>query len=150
MFCKRLVCLPLCLFLLAGAARADEPRHERLHTALYELRAARQEIKDTKMDFGGHRAKALRAVDDAITSLKTILRVKSDDAIRRVDRKREFYRRFKDFPRLRQAVRDLRDARKELKESKTDFGGLKKRALGDIDRAVEQIDLALSKVRPGR
>jgi hypothetical protein len=45
---------------------------------------------------------------------------------------------------------ELRDARDDIKKARTDFGGMKKRALEDIDRAIDQIELALRKMRPRR
>jgi hypothetical protein len=135
------------LALAPGLAGAQEKmEHKRLHAALFELREARREVNDAKHDFGGHREKALLAIDGAIDSIKKLLRIKGDD-VRGLDRSREFYKGFKDNPRLRQALIDLREARKELSEAKGDFGGLKKRAFRDIDFAIDQIQVLLNNAR---
>jgi hypothetical protein len=130
---------------LGGSAAVAQPppRHPKLHAALYELQAARKELKDSRDNFAGHRAKAILATDEAIITLKLMLVVKAD--FRLADRNADFYKRHKDNPRLRQALEDLREARVELLES-NDFGILKKRGLRDIDRAIEQIELVLMHV----
>jgi hypothetical protein len=52
----------------AGAQTAQHPSH--LHAALHELKQARHELKEAKHDYGGHREKALEAVDHAIHQLE--------------------------------------------------------------------------------
>ena len=53
----------------AKSAAAQEHPHHHLHHALWELRDARKELKEAKHDFGGHREKAIVAIDDAIKNL---------------------------------------------------------------------------------
>jgi hypothetical protein len=120
-------------------------RHPKMHAALYELQAARKELKDSRDNFAGHRAKAILATDEAIVTLKLMLLVKGD--LHFAERNADFYKRHKDNPRLRQALEDLRGAHEELRES-NEFGFLKKRGLRDIDRAITQIDLVLKHVAP--
>jgi hypothetical protein len=48
---------------------ALEP-HPHIHAAINELMAARKELQTAAHDFGGHRADAVRAVDNAITQLR--------------------------------------------------------------------------------
>jgi hypothetical protein len=127
-----------------GINTAQPPlHHPKLHIALYELQAAHKELKDSRDRFGGHRARALLAMDEAIVTLKLMLAVRGDFHL--ADRNADFYKRHKDNPRLRQALEDLRGAREELWES-TDFGILKKRGLRDIDRATDQITVVLRHV----
>jgi hypothetical protein len=127
-----------------ATATAQQPlRYPKMHAALYELQAAHKELKDSRDSFGGHRARAILATNEAIVTLKLMLLVRGD--FRLADRDADFYRRHKDNPRLRQALEDLRAAHEELRES-NEFGILKKRGLRDIDRAVEQIDLVLKHV----
>ena len=132
----------LVLVALAGLAldtadarqRADHPR---LRAALHELREARTELKSATDNWPvGYRDRALRSINDAIESVRTILAVKSLDDFRGVDRNADYYKRFKDHPRLRAALTDLRQAREELRAAKADFGGKKERALDDIDVAI--------------
>ena len=48
---------------------ALEP-HPHIRAALTELAATREELKTAAHDFGGHRAAALKAVNNAITQLQ--------------------------------------------------------------------------------
>jgi hypothetical protein len=45
-------------------------RHPHIRAAIRELRDARKEIDEGAKIFGGHRVKALKAVDDAIEQLQ--------------------------------------------------------------------------------
>jgi hypothetical protein len=54
-----------------GAPQHHHPSH--MHAALHELKEARHELKEAKHDFGGHREKALKAVDHAIHQLDLAL-----------------------------------------------------------------------------
>jgi len=123
---------------------AAEPplRHQHVRAALHELREARNELRNARGDFGGHRDKALRAIDDAEGSLKAMMRAWGED-FRGIDRNPDFYRRHRDFPRLRQTVEDLRSARDELRSARGDNDDLRFRAVRDVDYAVEQIGLVL-------
>ena len=57
-----------------GAARASAEEHPRMHVALFELRQARTELKEAKHDFGGHRVKAVKHIDQAIAELQLALK----------------------------------------------------------------------------
>jgi hypothetical protein len=55
------------------AAPAAEP-HLEIRDAIASLRNARMHLQHAAHDFGGHRADALRATDDAIRQLEICLR----------------------------------------------------------------------------
>jgi hypothetical protein len=136
----------LTLIILAGPAFAQGPRRDdradypRLRAALHEMREARRELMESRDAWPpGHRERASRALDDGIDSIKTILSVNDVDNFRGVDRNPDFYKRFKDYPRLRAALADLRDARDELRSATADFRGMKERALDDIEVAIGEI-----------
>jgi hypothetical protein len=52
---------------LVGHARADQPH---MQAALEHLRAAKRELEIAEADKGGHRARAIRLVDDAIVQVE--------------------------------------------------------------------------------
>lgn len=143
---RKLLCVvpPFAFFALAALAPAsataqERDRHPRLHAALTELREARKELVAATDNWPpGNKERALAAIDDAIKSVKTILSVKGDD-FRGLDRGADYYKRFKDHPRLRSALQDLRDARDELRAAKADFGNMKERTLDDIEIAIGHI-----------
>jgi hypothetical protein len=56
----------------APAAAAAEPHHH-IHEAIDALRAARNDLNAASHDFGGHRADAVRAIDESIHQLQICL-----------------------------------------------------------------------------
>jgi len=66
-----LVALALVASFAAGRAVADQPRME---AALDHLQAARRELVQATSDKGGHRAKALALVDEAIEQVRRGMR----------------------------------------------------------------------------
>lgn len=56
----------------AAPVQAAE-RHPHIRAAIRELKDARTELKEGEKIFGGHREKALEAVDHAITQLEKAL-----------------------------------------------------------------------------
>jgi hypothetical protein len=61
----------LSLGVAIGAASADQPR---MHEALDALRSARASLVDATADKGGHRVKALRYIDAAISEVQEGIR----------------------------------------------------------------------------
>jgi hypothetical protein len=65
---------------LPAPAAAPEPAkavpadHPEIHDALNSLRHAREHLEHAAHDFGGHRAEALRATDEAIRQLEICLK----------------------------------------------------------------------------
>lgn len=125
-----------------------KPDHPRLRAALHEMREARAALKDARDTWPpGYKERALAAIDDAMKSVQTILAVKDVNTFVGVDRNPDFYKKYKDHPRLRAAIDDLRDARDELRNAKADFGDLKERALEDIDVAIGDIQTLIRNKR---
>ena len=57
-----------------NATPAAVPDHPEIHDALNSLRHAREHLEHSAHDFGGHRAEALRATDEAIHQLEICLK----------------------------------------------------------------------------
>lgn len=135
--------LGVALFTLADPSVAPaQPKqkvdHPRLRAALHELREAREYLKTAK-DFTwppGHKERAQTAIDAAIQAIRDILAVKDVDTFVGVDRNPDYYKKYKDRPRLRAALEDVRDARDELKNAKADFGDKREEALDFLDMAA--------------
>jgi len=51
----------------------DNEHHPHIRGAIHELEEARKELQTAAHDFGGHRADALRSVDEAIHQLQLAL-----------------------------------------------------------------------------
>jgi hypothetical protein len=132
-----------CAFAQAGEVKLHP--HHHLHHALWELRDARKELLETKHNFGGHREKAILAIDDAIKQLDHILKNTGDD-VKGVPTRgdlREEYRKYKHHPHTHHAIHELRHAHRQIKESRHDYGGHREAALRDIHVAITQLELTL-------
>jgi len=140
---RRLLYLAPAVLALSGFAAGGQERkvdHPQLRAALHEMREAKAALSSAKDAWPpGNKERALASIDDATKSVQTILAVKDVNTFVGVDRNDDYYKKYKDHPRLRAALDDLRDAREELRASKADFRGLKERALEDIDVAIGDV-----------
>jgi hypothetical protein len=129
--------------LLAPSTRAAEgPRHPHMHHALYELAETRKELKEAAHDFGGHREKALKAVDEAVTQMEKALEAAGDKYVPKAPDK-DVYKKYEFHPHLHHAIHELDEAHKELKEAAHDFGGHREKAIEKVDHAKKQLEVAL-------
>jgi hypothetical protein len=74
---KRLVLLAIPAALILGlvtlflpTADAQGKKRWHMHIAVEELREARRELKEAPHNFGGHREKAILAIDEAIIQIE--------------------------------------------------------------------------------
>jgi len=137
--------LSVSLAAVATAAAQEKAKYPQLQAALSELSDAKAELEASKLDYGGKKEKALKAIHEAQTSLKLLLAVKGD--VKGGGRARDYYKAYKDHPHARAALADLRQARRELQEAKTDFQGNRKEALKKVDHAIEQLQELLKDVK---
>jgi hypothetical protein len=142
------------LVLLAGVvltalprARAEERGKVRhVLAALHEMREARGELKGAEHDFGGHREKAIRALDAAIEQTERMLKaVDVDPKVEGPDR--EIYKKYTNHPHLRHSLVELKEARTEIKEAGHDFKGHREKALKDLDFAIEQVEQCVKHIK---
>lgn len=139
-------CLIVAVFLALTSAMNAQPanlKFPKLHQALHELREARKELKDAPHEFGGHRAKALRGVEDAIKQIEAALIAADDNVKSASNRKPESKKKYQHNPGMHYALDALKDAREELKNAKHAFNGRRVDALRDVNFAMVQIELAL-------
>jgi L-lactate utilization protein LutB len=125
-----------------GASRAAAEEHPRLHAALYEMRQARTELKDARHDFGGHRAKALEALDEAISQIEKALKAVGDDG-KGKDPGKDAYKGYANCPHIRHAVVEAKEAKAELKAAAHDYKGHREKAVEALDAVVDQLGKAL-------
>jgi hypothetical protein len=52
---------------------AHHEHHPELHKAMRKLKAAKEDLQKAEHDYGGHRVKAIEAIDHAIQELKEAL-----------------------------------------------------------------------------
>ena len=144
----RLLCRVAPLFAVVAFFAAAPPRasaqekvdHPHLRAALQELREARAELEAARDNWPpGYKDRAMASLEGAMHSIQKILAVKDVNKFRGVERGDDYYKRYKDHPRLRAALGDLREARDELRTAKADFGDLKEKAIDDIDVAIGDV-----------
>jgi hypothetical protein len=58
----------------ARAADEKKEKHPHIHAAIKELKEARKDLTGADHDFGGHRVKAIEAIDHAIEQLEKALK----------------------------------------------------------------------------
>jgi L-lactate utilization protein LutB len=129
-----------------GAPRASAEEHARLHAALYEMRHARTELKDAKHDFGGHREKAVEALDEAISQIDRALKSVGDN-IKGSDPGKNTYKAYPNHPHIRHALHEAREARAELTSAAHDYKGHREKAVEALDRVIDQLEKALKFAR---
>jgi hypothetical protein len=139
-------CFVAALCLTPTTVVAEGPKHPYMHHALYELAETRKELKEASHDFGGHREKALKAVDEAIIQMEKALEGAGDKYVARAPEK-EVYKKYEFHPHLHHALHELGEARHELKEAKHDFGGHREKTIEKVDHAIKQLELALKFAR---
>jgi len=64
----------LMMVIMLSPALSARERHPQIRAALTALRDARSHLQETAHDFGGHKAEAIRATDEAIHQLEICLR----------------------------------------------------------------------------
>jgi hypothetical protein len=141
-------CAGLLALLMAGPVAAQvvvkkKIEHPRLHHALFELREARRELETAKHDFGGHRVKAIKAVNAAITQIELCLNAVGEGTTG-LPYEVEIYRKYRTFPHIRHAIQEMREARLALEKAPAIFHGHKKEAIRAINVAINQLELAIA------
>jgi hypothetical protein len=130
------------VFAISVPSKANAEEHKTLYRAHYELEEAKSDLKTASHDFGGHRVKALEAVDAAISQIDVCLKAVGDK-VGAYKPEMTIYKGYKNCPHIRHAIVELRASRTEMKEAKHDFGGHREKAIKDIDYAIEQLEKAI-------
>jgi len=139
--------LGLTVLVLASPRPAfGQVRHERLHIALHEMREARGELRTAAHNFGGHREKALEAVNASIRQIEEALRAVGDN-VKGIAPAGEVYKRYKHHPHIHYAIEATREARAFMLAAKHDFKGHREAAIRDMDVALDQLQLCLKFAR---
>jgi hypothetical protein len=116
------------------------PDQPHMQEAREHLSQAKAELDSAEHNKGGHRDKAIRYVNSALTE---------------VDRGIEFDRRHNhavvsdtfaspaaipDQPHMRAALDHLREAKRSLEAANDNKGGHRLKALGDVDKAIDEVN----------
>ncbi len=128
---------------VAAPTKASAEPHPAMYRALYELREARVDLKEASHNFGGHREKALLAVDAAINQIETCLKAVGDEVKPFKGHPAEVYKKYDNHPHIHHAVVELKASRAELHEASHNYGGHKEKAIKDVDYAIEELEHCL-------
>src|SRR5262249_23646748 len=93
-------------------------------------------------NFGGHREKALEALDAAIVQTEKALEA-AGDPFKGYTPARGIYDKYKNHPHLRGSLVALREAHAEMKNASHNFGGHREKALLALDAAINQVEKCL-------
>jgi hypothetical protein len=127
-------------------SRASAEEHPRLHSALFEMRHARTDLKEAKHDFGGHRARAVAALDEAIIQVDKALKAVGDN-IRGKPAGKDAYKGYANHPHIRHALGEAREARAELRAAAHDYKGHREKAVQALNEVIDQLEKALRFVK---
>ena len=125
----------LCTF--AAVAFADQPR---MAAARGELQQAKMQLQAAMANKGGHRVKAIEYINAAISEINQGIdfdrrhnhaRAKLDEVFTLVSSP--------DQPHMQQALDHLRQAKGNLEAATTDKGGHRRKAIGYVNDAIDQV-----------
>jgi hypothetical protein len=138
------LCLAVALVSLsAGDAQAGgATKHPRLHIALYELRKARVQLEEAGKKFGGHKAKALKAINAAVAEIEAGLTAIGENT-KGIAPPEGSYKGYRNYPHIRHAIAALVEAREVLQKATHNFGGHRESAIRDIDVALVELRAAI-------
>ena len=133
---RRVLGIVVFLFALSATALADQPN---MRAARAELQQARAQLQAAVSNKGGHRVKAIEHVNNAIALVNQGIAY---------DRRRNHAQSalgevFKtaaapDQPHMQAALDLLRQARTDLERATSDKGGYRKRAIDEVNKAIDE------------
>jgi hypothetical protein len=127
-----------------GSGKGDPNKPQpHIRYAIFELQEARTELSDAGHNFGGHRAKALDKTDVAIKQLNKAVEFCGDQRPFKGDPNVAPGEKYKTYPHMNHALKELKDAVAEMRDAKHDYGGHRTAALDATLAAIAEIELAL-------
>ena len=124
----RFLWVVLLLSMMVTIARADQPRMTSARTHLQQARAQLQVAVRNK---GGHRAKAIALINNAIAEINA--------GIRYDRRHNHAHSAAPDQPHMQRALDQLREAKDDLQAATNDKGGHRVKALGYVNEAIDEV-----------
>lgn len=120
------VLLLLCVMVMV--ARADQPR---MNSARTHLQQARAELQVALRNKGGHRARAIAHINNAIAEINAGVRF---------DRRHNHAPSVSpDQPHMQRALDHLREAKDDLQAASNDKGGHRVKALAYVNDAIDEV-----------
>jgi hypothetical protein len=126
-----------------GLVLASPPDQPRMNAARADLQKARAQLVAAEHNKGGHRAKALSLVNQAIVAVQRGIQFDRMNNHAQLATNVERSSVPFDQPHMRQALEHLKDARNNLEAATADKGGYRVRAIQLINEAIEQVNLGI-------
>jgi hypothetical protein len=138
---KSLVILLATLLGAAALVQANVPDQPYMEAARADLQKAKAELLVAEHNKGGHRAKAVGLVNQAIAEVN-----RGIDYARRHNHAEagNSFAVAPDQPHMQAALDNLKNARNNLGQATADKGGHRANALQLIDRAIDQVNLGIA------
>ncbi len=121
---------------------ADQPR---MTAARANLIQARNQLQAAVRNKGGHRANAVGLINSAIAEINTGIRFdrRRNNHAQASLREDFAFLSSPDQPLMQRALDNLRSAKSNLEAATNDKGGHRVRALGFVNRAIEEVKLGI-------
>jgi len=118
------------IVLCAATAAFANPDQPRMQQAREDLVAAKASLQRAEHNKGGHRAKAIGYVNEAINQVNAGIRF---------DRRHNHASSGFDQPNMRAALDHLNDAKRNLEAATADKGGHREKAINAVENAISEV-----------
>jgi len=127
----------LAIALCAATAALAKPDQPRMQQARENLIAAKASLQRAEHNKGGHRAKAIGYVNEAIGQVNAGIQF---------DRRNNHANAWSGFdqPNMRAALEHLNDAKRNLEAATADKGGHRVKALNAVDNAISEVKAGIA------
>src|SRR6185503_7883239 len=132
---KRVLGIVVAVCALATIALADQPNMQAARTNLQQARAQLQRATTNK---GGHRVKAIEHVNNAIGLVNQGIAFDRRHNHAQAGQGAVFNTTMPDQPHMQAALDNLRQAKSDLERATTDKGGYRKRAIDEVNNAIDE------------
>ena len=139
---KKSISLALFLFLSTGLLLANQVDQPHMEAARANLQKAKAQLQVAAQNKGGHRAKALGLVNQAITAVNR--GIQYDRRHNHSQLTMNMSGPIFDQPHMERALKNLMDARSELEKATTDKGGYRVQAMNLINQAIEEVKMGIA------
>ena len=134
---KRILGIAILLLGLAAIGQAATPDQPYMEAARADLMKAKSELQMATRDKGGHRAKALALVNQAIVQVNAGI----------VYARRHNHAPRPDQPHMQAALDDLNNANRNLDQATADKGGHRGKAIELVKAAIDEVNLGIQAAR---
>ena len=133
---RKVLAVFVLVFTFVVVAFADQPRMAAARTDLQQARAQLQAAATNK---GGHRVKAIEYINAAISEINQGIAFDRRHNHAQAEMRPLFILSSIDQPHMQRALDNLRQAKNNLEAATSDKGGHRKKAIGYVNDAIDQV-----------